>query len=418
MKLLSKYNKINLLAISVIFALASVAYFFLLRFVIVDQLDENLDIEQKVIETYVAKYKKLPEIIPVEDQAIKFLAAKTFQSRKLQTIEGYDSVEKDHTDFRELLFSINPDGRKWYRASVAKSMEGTEALIKSIILITVCTILLILLTSFLINRLVLNRLWQPFHNTLTLLKDFKVGSKQSFVLQSSNIEEFSLMNTVLQQSITRADHDYQILKEFTENASHEMQTPLAIIRSKLDLLIQEESLSVIHGESIQALYKAIDKLSRLNKALLLLAKIENNQFNVISRIDLVQKLKDKLLQFNEIILENKITVIKHLHPNNILMDVDLAEILLNNLISNAIKHNTEGGKIYIFIESGSRLSIRNTSSLPALDTDKLFTRFYKVGENKEHTGLGLSILRKICDVSGCSIEYSFADGDHVFTVQW
>ena len=165
--------------------------------------------------------------------------------------------------------------------SVAKSMEGTENLIQSIILITIGTILLILLASILINRFVLNKLWQPFYKSLDLLKNFKIGNKERVKLPVSNIDEFSLMNGILQDAVNRADQDYLSLKEFTENASHEMQTPVAVIRSKLDLLIQEENLTKGQGENIQSLYEAIDKLSKLNKSLLLLTKIENKQFNEI-----------------------------------------------------------------------------------------------------------------------------------------
>lgn len=418
MKLFSTYNKLNLIATVLIFVLASVAYYFLLRYVIIDQLDENLNIEQEEIETYVAKYNRLPEVIPVKDQAIRFVSTNSFRIKRFTTIVAYDSVENDTAEFRELLFSIKLDGNKWYLATVGKSMEGTENLIQSIIVITICTILLILLASFMINRLVLNRLWQPFYNTLQLLKEFKVGNKESVVLPISNIEEFSLMNKILQQAINRADQDYLLLKEFTENASHEMQTPLAIIRSKLDLLIQEENFAQHHGENVHALYKAIEKLSKLNKSLLLLTKIENNQFNDISEIRLHDKIEEKLLQFHEIIIENKITVNKHLQEKKILMNADLVDLLLNNLISNSIKHNFDGGSIYIDLSSIGQLSISNTSSVKALNNEKLFTRFYKAVENKEHTGLGLSILKQICIVSNCSIRYDFISGIHCFTVQW
>jgi len=418
MKLFSRYNKLNLITTVLIFVLASIAYYFLLRYVIIAQLDENLDIEQEEIESYVAKYNRLPEIIPVNDQTIKFTATSGNRSKKITTIVAFDPMEKDTAEFRELLFSIKLGGNKWYLASVAKSMDGTENLIKSIIIITICTILLILLVSFLINRLVLNRLWQPFYNTLQLLKEFKVGNRDSVILPASNIEEFSLMNGILQQAINRADQDYLLLKQFTENAAHEMQTPLAIIRSKLDLLIQEENLSQQYGENLQALYEAIEKLSKLNKSLLLLTKIENNQFNDISEINLTDKIEEKLLQFQEIIMENRITVIKHLEGKIIFMNADLVDILLNNLISNSIKHNFDGGSVHIDLAGTGKLSVSNTSYTKALNNEKLFTRFYKEIENKEHTGLGLSILKQICIVSKCTISYDFSAGVHCFTVLW
>ncbi len=418
MKLFSTYNRLNLVATVLIFALTSVAYYFLLRYVIIRQLDENLGIEQEEIENFAAKYNRLPEIIPVKDQNIKFSLSEGYTKKRFITTLAYDTLEEETGEYRELLFSVKINGNKWYLANVGKSMEGTENLIQSIIIITVVTILLILLASLMINRIVLNRLWQPFYNTLQLLKDFKVGNKESVILPISKIEEFSLMNNIIQQAINRADQDYLSLKEFTENASHEMQTPLAIIRSKLDLLIQEENLSLEQGDNIQALYESIEKLSKLNKSLLLLTKIENNQYTDVSEINLHDKIEEKLLQFNEIITENNITIVKDLRQKTISINADLVDILLNNLISNSIKHNVEGGSVTITLSCLGQLFISNTSASKALNKEKLFTRFYKEAENKDHTGLGLSILKQICMVSKCSISYDFKWGIHSFTVQW
>ncbi len=418
MKLFSTYNKFNLLATVLIFVLASAAYYFLLRFVLIDQLDESLKIEQEEIESFVQKYRQLPEVIPVKDQAIQFVTTSTSQKDSFATLVAYDKVEKDTVEFRQLSFTVKPDGSTWYLATVAKSMEGTENLIQSIIVITICTIVLILFASFIINRLLLKRLWQPFYETLQLLTDFKVGNKGAVKLPVSKIEEFSLMNNIVQEAISRADQDYLLLKEFTENASHEMQTPLAIIRSKLDLLIQEENLTPGQGENVQALYEAIDKLSKLNKSLLLLTKIENNQFNDVSTISLSDKLHEKLHQFQEIIAGKNITIVKHIKPVTILMNDDLADILLNNLISNSLKHNFYGGSIYVDLTGKRELTISNTSHGNELSKERLFTRFYKEGDPRESTGLGLSILKQICIVSGCTIKYDHTAEIHSFTVQW
>jgi signal transduction histidine kinase len=418
MKLFSTYNKLNLAATVLIFVLASIAYYFLLRYVIISQLDENLNIEQDEIETFVSKYNRLPEIITVKDQTISFTSKEKPVAKRFVTKVAYDTIENDSSEFRELQFSVSIDKNRWFLASVGKSMEGTENLIKSIIVITICTISLILLTSLIINRLVLNKLWQPFYHTLQLLKDFKVGSKDSVHLPSSTIEEFSLMNNIIQQAINMADHDYRLLKEFTENASHEIQTPLTIIRSKIDLLIQEENLSEKHGDNLDALYRAIEKLSKLNKSLLLLTKIENNQFTDVTEIDLKEKIEDKLLQFQEIIIGKNITVKIQLEAKTILMNADLVDILLNNLISNSIKHNFNGGSINIILTKGGKLLLTNTSAGRALNGERMFTRFYKEVENKEHTGLGLSILKQICLVSNCSISYQFRSGFHNFSIQW
>ncbi|MEO5997111.1 MAG: HAMP domain-containing sensor histidine kinase [Chitinophagaceae bacterium] len=418
MKLFSRYNRLNLLATLLIFLLATIAYYFLLRYVIISQVDENLNIEKDEIESYVAKYNLLPEIMPVEDQQISFIASEiTYKKKFFKTVIVYDRIEKETGEFRRLYFTFSVNG-KWHLAIVGKSMESSEDLIQSIVIITVCTILLILVASILINRIVLNKLWLPFYKSLHLLKNFKIGNSQAFNFPISNIEEFSFMNNVLREAMVKADRDYLILKEFTENASHETQTPLAIIRSKLDLLIQDENLSKHQGVNLQALYEAIQKLSRLNSSLLLLTKIENNQFKETVEINLKDEIEEKLVQFQEILLNKNLRISVSLDEVIIRMNKELVDILLNNLLSNAIKHNMDGGSINICLSKPQQLMISNTGSTNALDTQRIFTRFYKSQPGNEHTGLGLSILKQICIVSNCTIRYDFKNDIHTFDIEW
>jgi len=418
MKLFSRYNRLNLLATVIIFLLASIAYYFLLRYVIIDQLDDNLKIEKDEIENYISKYNRLPEIIPVKDQVISFKPATiNYSKRSFETVTAFDRIEKETGSLRQLNFTFKLNG-KWYQALVGKSMEGTEELIQSIIVITICTIILILVASIIINRIVLKKLWQPFYSSLNKLKNFKIGKKDAFIFPATNIEEFSFMNEILQQATLKADQDFLLLKEFTENASHEMQTPLAIIRSKLDLLIQDEYLSRQHVINMQALYEAIEKLSKLNRSLLLLTKIENNQFKEISRIALKNKIEDKLVQFHEILLDKNVHVSVNMDETTVNMNTVLVDILLNNLISNAVKHNIDDGIINIILKKHRELTISNTGPLLALDQQKIFTRFYKSEHNSEHTGLGLSIIKETCNVSGFTITYDYQTGIHTFKIQW
>jgi signal transduction histidine kinase len=167
----------------------------------------------------------------------------------------------------------------------------------SILLISLATIFVIMAASLIINRVVLKRLWQPFYRSLDILKNFRVDKKQTMDFPSNQIDEFEFMNQTIQKTTNQAQQEYSLLKEFTENASHEMQTPLAIIRSKLDLLIQDENLSEDQSKTMQSAYSAIERLSRLNQSLLLLAKIENNQYAETTRINLTDKITEKLNAF-------------------------------------------------------------------------------------------------------------------------
>jgi signal transduction histidine kinase len=195
-----------------------------------------------------------------------------------------------------------------------------------------------------------------------------------------------------------------------------MQTPLAIIRSKLDLFIQHENLSEDQSKTMQSAYMAVEKLSRLNQSLLLLAKIENNQFAETSPVNFKQKLEEKTEDFHELWRSQNISVDTSLTDVLVNMNNELADILLNNLLSNATRHNFSGGFIKIEL-TRRQLKITNSSVQSQLDPERLFSRFYKQNENGKN-GLGLSIIKQICDISGFKIAYFFNNESHSFILAW
>jgi signal transduction histidine kinase len=417
MKLFTRYNRINLLATVVIFLLSSGAFYVLLRFVLIDQVDGSLKIEQREILEYVNRYNRLPEPVQVKNQATQFRPTpqQVSDKQRYRTLQLFDPFEKEQRPFRQLNFSVQAGGQ-WYEATVSKSLEGTDKLTRAIILITLGTLLLILVAGMVINRMVLKKLWQPFYQTLSVMQGFQLGQKKQLQFPQTGITEFRLMAEVLEQTTGKAEQDYRLLKEFTENASHELQTPLAVIQSKLDLLIQDEQLSQQQSQAALAAYDAIQKLARLNQSLLLLAKIENRQFEQTTPVHLKEKITEKLQQLEELVQSNALTLTVQLEEAVIQMNADLADILLNNLLSNSIRHNKKGGHILLQLQARA-LTISNTGAAAALDPLRLFTRFYKGSSSGSH-GLGLSIAQQICQVSGCRLSYDYTNGLHRFRLQW
>jgi signal transduction histidine kinase len=414
MKLFTKYNRINVLATIMIFLIASAAFFFTLRYVLIRQIDEDLVIEEKEISSFVSTHDRLPESISVKDQVISYeLLQAPFYKRFFST-EMVFGPHNDHLEkSRQLVFGIQTGG-KWYRVNVSKSLEDTEGLIQTILIITISTILLMLVVSFVINRVVLKQIWKPFYTSLAAVKDFTLTREQSLRLPFTRIDEFSFMNQTLEKITSQAQRDYLALKTFSENASHEIQTPLAIIRSKLDLLIQDENLTEHQSETVQTAYNAIQKLTKLNQSLLLLAKIENNQYNEIRPVDMEKILREKITEFHELWQSQGLKIHEVLQPAVVKMNGDLADILLNNLLSNSTKHNFRGGSISIELDK-QHLAIRNTGENSPLDRDRIFQRFYKTDKSNEN-GLGLSIIRQICNASGFRTEYDFQNNEHCFKI--
>lgn len=417
MKLIARFNRINLTATVVILLLSGIAFYFLSNYLIIEQFDQAIQTQRIKVEKFVRVRHQIPDIIPVKDLIITFEKDTGYRPSEFKTELTDDPLGQDTADFRKLYFSLQLD-KQWYRALVARSMESTENLHQKILAITAAGIVLILIASTIINRLVLKNLWQSFYKGLQLMKDYQVGQRKPVDFPDSDIEEFAFMNNVLKAATEQVDRDYQTLKEFSENASHEMQTPLAVLRSKLDLVLQDETVSANHANSLKAMYKAIHKLKNLNRSLLLLTKIGNNQFSDKSNIQLDQLVEEKLEQFQEMAQNKGLNMAIDVNRCQVNMNRELVDNLLDNLLSNAIKHNTEGGSIDIQLSPAMELIIRNTGKNGALDKAKLFTRFYKSEANNEFTGLGLSIMKQICVMSDCRIDYAYDKGEHVFKVGW
>ena len=413
MKLLHKYSRINLISSVIIFCIACTTFYFLLHFIFLKQLDEDLRLEQKEISSFVDGNNSLPEIISSADEVTTYTLIKKEERENLGTVVLTNSGETE--DYRQLQFSI-PVGGKLYRVAVGKSLGNTEHVIHSVILVSVITILVLLAMNYVMNRIVLRRLWQPFYTTMKRMKDYRIGRQSYPEFPQTDIEEFTALYNTLSEVILHSENEYKNLKEFTENASHEMQTPVAVISSKMDLLIQDEHLSESQSRIVQVAYSALQKLTRLNRALLLLARIENRQFAETEPVSLDRMVGEKLISFRELIQNKKLVAEILIVPVTVMMNVSLADILFNNLLGNCVNHSEPGSKIIISLTE-QELSFCNGPCSGQLDTEAIFTRFYKGKEANDRHGLGLAIAKEICAVSGFKISYDLRNGFHAFTIK-
>jgi len=220
----------------------------------------------------------------------------------------------------------------------------------------------------------------------------------------------------LEEMIQKMQTDFINLKEFTENASHEIQTPLAIIKSKLELILNDAELSGTQHKRLHDAFETVNRLSKLNDSLLLLSKIENRQFVEKSDINLSQLIQSRLEYLEELIALKHIELSVQLDiPVTIFINPMLADILINNLLSNALKHNFDQGKIFI----SSRINeivFSNTGKPMTFDATKLFKRFVKFNASEESTGLGLAIADEICRSSHLKLNYTYLNDLHSFTL--
>ncbi|MCR8918200.1 HAMP domain-containing sensor histidine kinase [Bacteroides sp. ET225] len=265
-------------------------------------------------------------------------------------------------------------------------------------------------------RFISRRLWKPFDETLRRIESFRLEDGVLPVLADSDVAEFIRLNHALQTLMQNSLASYRTQKEFTENASHELQTPLAVFQSKLDLLLQQPGLTRQQAELMQGLYETSNRLARLNRNLLLLAKIDNHQYGQMEEINLGDFL-DELLPSLEILSGS---IVLHKDFRNMLTvcaNRTLLESLVNNLVVNAVRHNRPNGEITLAV-AGRQLILSNTSDEPALDSRQIFNRFYRPSEKTKGSGLGLAIVKAVCEYHGWMVGYQYKEGKHCFTVSF
>lgn len=269
----------------------------------------------------------------------------------------------------------------------------------------------------LIMRFISDRLWRPFDDTLDKIEHFRLETGTVPEFRNTMIKEFDRLNIALVRLVDNNLRSYKTQKEFTENASHELQTPIAILQGKLEVLLQQPDLTETQATVIQEMFTTLKRMAQLNRSLLLLARIDNRQYNAEETVDVVSEVKGLLPSLR--LLAGRITILTDfqvdrlpLHCNRILL-----ESLINNLVVNAVRHNQAGGKVFLTL-SDNFLDVCNTSDEPPLDTDMIFNRFYRPSPKTKGNGLGLAIVKAICNYHHWNITYDYKNHCHHFTVRF
>ena len=415
MKLLNKTSIYYLIFALPVFVICSALLFYFVSTQINNSLDESLAKEKISIETNLKKGELVHDmdnevtLMPINE---KNISSKTIFADTLI----YDSAEAELLPFR-LLKGIVSDGSKNYKLTIRISHIESDDLIKSILYPVIFLFILLMTGFFLINFWISKKLWKPFYKTLSQLNSYNIA-ETPVKLDAASIKEFAELNNTLTLMTEKMHRDFISQKQFIENASHEIQTPLAVIKSKIEILIQSLSVSERDMQIIQSVYNAANKLSSLNKALLLLSKIENNQFNDMEEINIKLFIEKTLKHFEDKISLKNIRLVKE-YQSEIMwkMDPALADILITNLIQNAIRHNVKGGLISIELKNNF-IQIVNTGSPLNTSTDELFQRFKKSETSAESIGLGLAIAKEICDKYKIDINYFYKDNIHTIVLEY
>lgn len=407
MKLLHRTSRDFLLATVIILLVTGVALYLLLKSEVQSEMEEQLALQAEMVSDQIRAGKAPANLFLHADS--------TSEPVTIQPVYGdtqlYDPLQKIREDYHYLVTVEEINGQR-FRIQVMSAYIGWKKYSETIFFLLLAALILLGISGVLINYFSNKKIWEPFFLNIERLKKYSVSSMAPIDLQDSSINEFKELQYTLRDLTERSHREYMTLREFTENASHEIQTPLGIIQSKLDRLSQLEVTEEMAGYIVQA-KSGVDRLAKMNKNLLLLAKLDNQVFDTKKEVDPKEIIISYLVLMDDLFASKKLQVRTELEPLKLNADPYLCEVLISNLFSNALRYTVKDGKIGIRLKNG-RLIISNENKPLDFPTDQLFNRFKKSTQHTSSTGLGLAIVQQICRLYGWEIKYGYDGSSHVF----
>lgn len=413
MKLLNKTSLIIVTVALFIFFLGGIAFYKIIQTMIINQVDHELVVQQYNIVNELNSIQKLDNAYIITENKIKLkkIGAESHIAEVFKDTVLYDGIKELYSPYRLFQFHAYI-GKDNFQVSVYRSMLEAESLIEKIVITMTVMLVSFILTMYFLNRYFFQKIWDDFFFAIDKVKNYNLRDDPNLQLSYSEVEEFQTLNEVFEKLTERIHKDYVALKEFTENASHEIQTPLSIMRAKIELLLQHPDYSDEQVALISSLNEAVNRLSNINKALILLTRIENNQFPELSKVHLKERVEYHLENFRDIIeargISHKLDIANDIEIN---INTALADILIINLLKNAIRHNLDNGSLTVLL-TDNYLQISNTGPKLDIPTEQLFNRFVKAQNSSDSLGLGLSLVKKICELYGFDIQYTFDEEQH------
>jgi signal transduction histidine kinase len=406
MKLLAATNRYYVLLSAGLFAVGSVVLYLGTDYAVRNEVGEQLQNHRLEVEARVASGRPLPEPLYRGQYSI---------SQRPRPLGFSDTVWLDPTEgslvpHRQLTFRVAGAGQPPAWVTLRKSMVEVDELLMAVVSSMLLVLVLLLGSIVGLHRYLSGRLWGSFRRTLAALRTYDLQQHRVLLLPNSRIEEFAELNQALSHLSRRLVADYENLREFTANAAHETQTPLAIMQAQLEQLLQLPALAddAAAAPLLADLYGATRRLSRLHQALGLLSRIENGQFTEAQLLDLAGLVREKAAQLAPLLEARGLALHldlaagppRQLHPG-------LADSLLHNLLHNAIRHNVPGGDVTVRL-TATELAVSNPGPVVNGDPSRFFERFRKHNAASESPGLGLSIVQHICAYYGFGLRYDFA----------
>jgi len=321
---------------------------------------------------------------------------------------------------REIAFrtrtNVKEINNKYYKIEILKPVEDYYSLRDDIFNTLIPSFIILSMTIVLFNLFLSGYFFKPFNAIMNQMKSFKIGHSSKIEKVNTTTAEFHTMQNLFSSMLDKIEADYRGLKEYTEDMAHEMQTPLAIMRNKIENMISDPDVMEKSSSEIQTIYSEINHLTNLGSSLNLLTKIGNREFVNRETLHTKEILEKHIESVIELANLKTLDIVSDLSAEHT-MDIDplLFDVLIKNLIKNAINYSEKNGLVQI-VSDKDKLEITNQGKQPEIDVEKIFDRFSHSPSSKKSLGLGLAIAKKICDTNGLTISYSYHDGKNKFTI--
>ncbi len=419
MKLLSyTYRKLALL-LFLLMAVWGVLFYYAIIDEVVDETDDTLENYSEIL---MESALQDPSILETEGSLMsfyKFTPISEEEGRHYRQVfydaTVYIELEDEDEPVRVMCTAFRmPDGQ-YYELKLMISILERDDMVEAMLWYLGALFLLFLICTSIGIQLVLKGVFRPLHRLLDWLHCIQPGKEVPPLDNPTKIREFRQLSDAALDMGNRSYKAYEEQKQFIENASHELQTPLAIVRGKVELLAESEGMTEQQMEQLDEIYATLGRAVKLNKSLLLLSRIENGQYTEMEDVSVDEILDELLPDLMDIYEHKQVRLIRKREeqPFIIRCNHSLAQILVSNLVKNSLLHNREGGELQV-LTTPTSLVIKNTGDVP-LDGEKLFRRFYHgMDGKKDSTGLGLAIARSIALSSSLKLTYEWQDGMHTF----
>lgn len=410
-------------ALSLLLAGWAVLFYLTMIDEINDEVDDSLENYAEMLVTRSLAGRELPAAYSGSNNGyyLHDVSAEYAEGRQHMVFSDEEIFipEKDEEEPARVLRTIFRDsGGRYKELTVMTPTIEKDDLQEAILWWIVYLYLFLLLAILLVNVLVLHRTLRPLYALLRWFDSYTVGGKNAPLVNDTKVVEFRRLNEAANRYAERAESLFERQKQFIGNASHEMQTPLAICRNRLEMLVDDGSaLTEAQLGEILKVQGTLDYLVRLNRSLLLLSKIENGQFPESEPVDVNALVRSTAEDLGEIYAYRGIrfTLLEE-GQLTVRMNPSLAASVVGNLLKNAFVHGDADGEIVVRVDAGS-LSVANSGAGGALDGEHVFDRFYQGTKREGSTGLGLAIVDAVCRLYGMRIGYGYADGRHCFTLR-